>query len=87
MDKVSGYTQEVARAIDQQSAATSEISQSVTQASENTGSAADEVHAVIETAQRTHHAATSILTASREVSDAGHRLRTQIEAFINKAVA
>ena len=87
MDMVSGYTNEVARAIDQQSSATNEISESVTYASESTNLAAQEVRSVIETADRTKTAASSILSVSRDVTDAGKRLRTQINAFITKAVA
>ncbi len=87
MDQVSGYTREVARAIDQQSAATSEISESVTHAASHTNQAAEEVHSVKTAAHSTREAASSILDVSRDVAQAGDRLRAEIESFIKKAVA
>ena len=87
MDKINGYTSQVAAAIDQQGMATNEIAMNVSQASDATRRAADEVTTAAKTAEDTSHAARTILGVSNNVTDASEKITTSVQAFLKKAMS
>ncbi len=72
----------IASAMDQQDAATSEISRSAQEASINTQSASDNSIKVTESATETKQAAGEVLTASKELAKNGDSLKNTVVSFL-----
>jgi methyl-accepting chemotaxis protein len=84
MREISEYTCAVAAAVEQQSAATSEISQNVTSAAQGTVTAVNVLGAMEGAASETRSFAQTVLDASKSVENEVGKLRGEVETFLAK---
>ena len=78
------YTSAVASAVEQQSAATSEISHNVSSAAQGTVLAVSALGEVAGAASATRTSAQTVLSASKSVESAVANLRGEVETFLGK---
>jgi PAS domain S-box-containing protein len=84
MREINHYTSAVATAVEEQSAATSEISYNVTNAAEGTTVVVSVLEAVAGAATATRGSAKTMLDASAAVEEAVGNLRSEVEGFLHK---
>jgi methyl-accepting chemotaxis protein len=87
MQEIDGYAAAVSGAVQQQSAATSEISQNVASASEGAKLVVQVLDDVAGAATETRQSAQSVLTASQAVEAAAAELRHEVEDFLARVAA
>jgi methyl-accepting chemotaxis protein len=87
MQEIDGYAAAVSVAVQQQSAATSEISQNVASASEGAKLVVQVLDDVAGAATETRQSAQSVLTASQAVEAAAAELRHEVEDFLARVAA
>jgi methyl-accepting chemotaxis protein len=84
MGDVNKHTQEIAGAVQQQSAATSEISHSVRQAARGTEDVVAYMPGVTKAVDETSQSATQMLQVSRDLSRQAEQLRHTVESFLRQ---
>jgi len=84
MGEVNKNTQEIAGAVQQQSAATSEISHSVRQAARGTEDVAAHMPGVTKAVDETSQSASHMLQVSRDLGKQGDQLRHMVEDFLRQ---
>jgi methyl-accepting chemotaxis protein len=87
MGDVNKNTQEIAGAVQQQSAATSEISHSVRQAARGTEDVVAHMPGVTQAVEETSQSATQMLQVSRDLSRQAEQLRHTVENFLRQVAA
>jgi methyl-accepting chemotaxis protein len=87
MTDVNQNTQEIAGAVQQQSAATSEISHSVRQAARGTEDVASHMPDVTKAVDETNQSAAQMLQVSKDLSCHGEQLRHTVENFLRRVAA
>jgi methyl-accepting chemotaxis protein len=87
MGEVNTNTQEIAGAVQQQSAATSEISHSVRQAARGTEDVVAHMPGVTKAVDETSQSATQMLQVSRALSRQAEQLRHTVENFLRQVAA
>ena len=87
MGEVNVNTQEIAGAVQQQSAATSEISHSVRQAARGTEDVVAHMPGVTKAVDETSQSATQMLQVSRDLSRQAEQLRHTVENFLRQVAA
>jgi methyl-accepting chemotaxis protein len=87
MQEINSYTSAVAAAVEQQSAATTEISQNVTSAADGAKLVVSVLGDVSGAAGVTRQSAESVLAASRAVEAAMAELRHEVETFLARVAA
>ena len=87
MGEVNKNTQEIAGAVQQQSAATSEISHSVRQAARGTEVVAAHMPGVTKAVDETSQSAAHMLQVSRDLAKQGDQLRHMVEDFLRQVAA
>jgi len=87
MGEVNKNTQEIAGAVQQQSAATSEISHSVRQTARGTEDVVAHMPGVTKAADETSQSATQMLQVSRDLSRQAEQLRHTVENFLRQVAA
>jgi len=87
MGDVNKNTQEIAGAVQQQSAATSEISHSVRQAARGTEDVVAHMPGVTKAVDETSQSATQMLGVSRDLSRQAEQLRHTVENFLRQVAA
>ncbi|MGH6832624.1 MAG: methyl-accepting chemotaxis protein, partial [Methyloceanibacter sp.] len=87
MGEVNKNTQEIAGAVQQQSAATSEISHSVRQAARGTEDVVAHMPGVTKAVDETSQSATQMLQVSRDLSRQAEQLRHTVENFLRQVAA
>ena len=86
-DPGSARMQEIAGAVQQQSAATSEISHSVRQAARGTEDVVAHMPGVTKAVDETSQSATQMLQVSRDLSRKAEQLRHTVESFLRQVAA
>src|SRR5262249_17153526 len=84
MQVIDEHTTAVAAAIQQQSAATSQISQNVTSATDGATLIVEELNEVAGATAETQESARTVLAASKSVEDAAANLHNEVETFLTK---
>jgi methyl-accepting chemotaxis protein len=87
MGEVNKNTQEIAGAVQQQSAATSEISHSVRQAARGTEDVVAHMPGVTKAVDETSQSATQMLQVSRDLGRQAEQLRHTVENFLRQVAA
>ena len=87
MGEVNKNTQEIAGAVQQQSAATSQISHSVRQAARGTEDVVAHMPGVTKAVDETSQSATQMLQVSRDLSRQAEQLRHTVENFLRQVAA
>ena len=87
MAEVNQYTQEIAGAVQQQSAATSEISHSVREAARGTEDVVAHMPGVTKAVDETSQSATQMLQVSRDLGRQAEQLRHTVENFLRQVAA
>jgi methyl-accepting chemotaxis protein len=87
MGEVNKHTQEIAGAVQQQSAATSEISHAVRQAARGTEDVVAHMPGVTKAVDETSQSATQMLQVSHDLSRQGEQLRHTVESFLRQVAA
>ena len=87
MGEVNQYTQEIAGAVQQQSAATSEISHSVREAARGTEDVVAHMPGVTKAVDETSQSATQMLQVSRDLGRQAEQLRHTVENFLRQVAA
>ena len=87
MGEVNRNTQEIAGAVQQQSAATSENSHSVRQAARGTEDVVAHMPGVTKAVDETSQSATQMLQVSRDLSRQAEQLRHTVENFLRQVAA
>ena len=80
--QITEITTSIAQAVDQQGEATGEIAQNVEQAAGGTRHVSTEIENVRETVARTDDAACEVASVSEELAELSHRLRREVDQFL-----
>jgi methyl-accepting chemotaxis protein len=80
--RISGITETIAAAVEQQGAATREIARNVQQAAVGTGAVASDIGAVSRGASETGAASSEVLASARALAQQGDSLKIEVEKFL-----
>ncbi len=85
--EVSASTSAIAAAVEEQGASTGEISQNVQKAAAGAGEVSENISGVTQSAGETSQSASQVLSASQEVSTKTQKLRSVVDAFLDRVAA
>ncbi|MHA7774702.1 methyl-accepting chemotaxis protein [Roseibium sp. M-1] len=87
MEEIEAHTSAIASAVTQQTAATEEISKNVLTAANSTNHVLDDVRELSGAVDKTNGSAGEVLSASTRLSDDTHRLRDEVNSFLEGVAA
>jgi methyl-accepting chemotaxis protein len=82
MGEIDGFTATIARAVNQQNVAASEISENIRQAAEGTASVARGIAGTAAASDNTHRSAGLVLNSANDLSRQAAELRLSVDRFL-----